>query len=122
MRARLMASVMLCALFGASAWAGTARTASVNPQATPSVESEEQMQATAMLQQLNSQLEAAGYKDVQVLPSAVVVSAKDGSGKPALLLIDLQSMMALRLESPAGAPGGGDSGTTGSGSPEERDR
>jgi len=87
-----------------------------SPPGTAGIESNADTQAIAALQELHQKLEAAGYKDVQVLPEALVVSAKDGNGKQTLLLIDTQTMMALQLEPPA------KSGTTGSGSVDEGGR
>jgi hypothetical protein len=100
---------MLCATFSSGAWAEP-MAASLEPPSTPGIESKAEAQAIAALQELNRKLEAAGYKDVEVLPEALVVSAKDGNGQPTLLLIDTRSMMALQLEAPAR------SGTTGRGS------
>jgi hypothetical protein len=119
MRPHLIATALLCTILsgGALAEGGTAR---LDPQGKPDREMNTETKAVATLEQLHKRLEAAGYKDVQVMPSAIVVSAKDGNGNPTLLLVDLASMLALRLDSP-NSPAV-DSGTTGSGSPDERER
>jgi hypothetical protein len=115
MRKSLIAAAMLCVTFGPSAWADPT-TAKFEPPGTAGIESNAEAQAIAALQELNRKLEAAGYKDVQVLPEALVVSAKDGNGQQTLLLIDTKTMMALQLEAPA------KSDTTGSGSVDEGNR
>jgi hypothetical protein len=109
MRSRLLMSLALCVACttGASA---EARSAPVSLGPTDTAESQISADAEAMqaLEVLNKRLEQAGYKDVQIVPQAIVVRAKDGKGNPALLLVDTETLMALQLQPPesgGAAPG-----------------
>jgi hypothetical protein len=57
---------------------------------------------------MQKQLEAAGLTDVHISPQVHVVQAKDKDGKPVVLVVDPQTMVAIPL---IGGPS-----TTGSGS------
>jgi hypothetical protein len=112
MRLRLIMWFALSVVFAPAAKADTA-TVSLSPPAGaeadvgPDVQA---AQAIKVLEELHQRLEQAGYKDVQIVPQAVVVSAKDAKGNPTLLLVDTETLMALQLQPPQG------SSTTGSGS------
>jgi hypothetical protein len=73
---------------------GTALAQTASPDSGPSI-------ATApdsgrdLQQQIRDKLEAEGFKDVQVRPSAFLVSAKDKNDKPVVMLIGPNSMTVL---------------------------
>jgi hypothetical protein len=109
MRSRLLMSFALCVACTTGA-AAEARSAPVSLGPADTAESQIAADTEAMqaLEVLNKRLEQAGYKDVQIVPQAIVVRAKDGKGNPALLLVDTQTLMALQLQPPengGGAPG-----------------
>jgi hypothetical protein len=113
---RLILSLALTIAFSPAAWAD-AGTVSLTPPGSAGadvVPDAQAAQAMRVLQMLHARLEQAGYRDVQVIPQALVVSAKDHKGNPALLLVDTETLMALQLEPPA-------TGTTGS-APQDQDR
>jgi hypothetical protein len=65
---------------------------------------------------VKQQLEAAGFSDVIVVPSAFVVRAKNTDGNPVMMLIDSDSMTAVELQQ-----GGDQDTTTGQGSSSDED-
>ena len=108
---RMILSLALSVAFASAAFAQpiSAQAASLTPPAFAEADiipDAQAAQATRILQQLHKQLELAGYRDVQIIPQAVVVSAKDHKGNPALLLVDTESLTALQLEPPGTGPTG----------------
>jgi hypothetical protein len=83
-----------------------------DPLATPNAEMSAQVEALLKLQAFTKKLEEAGFKDVQIVPQAVLVHAKDKSDKPVMMIVDTLSMVAVQLQPPT------ESETTGSGSSE----
>jgi hypothetical protein len=81
----------------------------LNPQATPDSQMSAELEAMMKLQAFAKQLAEQGFKDVQIVPQAVLVSAKDKADKPVLMIFDTQTMLAVQLQTPQGE-------TTGSGS------
>lgn len=63
--------------------------------------------------QVKDDLKQAGFSDVQVVPRSFLVEAKDKNGRPVMMLIHENSIMAI-----SGYPED-DSGTTGSGADSE---
>jgi hypothetical protein len=98
--------------------------AQVDPQAAPNAEAHRQaapdaqtspeLEAMMKLQAFAKTLDDAGFKEVQVLPQAVLVSGKDKSDKPVMLIFDTQSMTAVQVQPTH------QSETTGSGSAEDK--
>ena len=64
---------------------------------------------SALSDQVKSDLQQAGFSDVQVVPRSFLVRAKDKDGQPVMMLIHENSIMTI-----AGYPDQG-AGTTGSG-------
>src|SRR5262249_47707528 len=59
-----------------------------------------------MGQQVKQQLEQAGFKDVTMVPTSVLIKTKNPKGNQVVILIDFNTMTALQL-------GSGDDETTG---------
>jgi hypothetical protein len=66
--------------------------------------------ASQLPDQVKNELKQAGFSEVQVVPQSFLVQAKDPHGRPVMMLVHGNSIMAV-----TGYPGEG-SGTTGSGS------
>lgn len=71
--------------------------------------------ASQLPDQVKDDLEQAGFSDVQVVPQSFLVQAKDKNGRPVMMLIHENSIMAI-----SGYPEDG-SGTTGSGADSDQD-
>src|SRR5262249_1706115 len=88
----------------------------LNPQATPDSQTNGELEAMMKLQAFAKKLAEQGFKDVEIVPQAVLVSAKDKSDKPVLMIFDTQTMVAVQLQMPQSeTTGSGSSGDTGSG-------
>jgi hypothetical protein len=71
--------------------------------------------ASDLPNQVKSDLQQAGFSDVQVVPQSFLVRAKDKDGQPVMMLISGDTIMAV-----SGYPKEG-AGTTGSGASSEPD-
>src|SRR5579884_129856 len=103
MRLQLFIPLALSLAFAPGAWA--AGDVSLSPPAVAGDEIDpdaQAAQAAQVLAELHKRLEQAGFKDVQIVPQALVLSAKDDKGNPTLLLVDTETMMALQLQPPQG--------------------
>ena len=69
--------------------------------------------ADDLSRQIRDKLAAEGFKDVQVKPTAFLVSAKDKNDKPIVLLIGPDSMTVLQAEGSNGGGNGADAQTLG---------
>ena len=66
-------------------------------------------QTQPVRQQVQRNLEEAGYTDINIMPESFLVRAKDGSGNPVLMISNPDSITAMQFSS-----GTGSSETTGS--------
>jgi glucose/arabinose dehydrogenase len=110
MRALILAAMLAVCLQGA--WAQEAKV-KTDPSAAPETQMKTEAEAGIRLQAIAKKLEEAGFKDIQVVPQAILVQATDGSGKPVVMIVDTLSMVAIELKTQP------DSGTTGSGSSDD---
>ena len=73
---------------------------SQNPSQSENQSSEQgttpQQSASAIQQQVRHNLAAAGYTDIQVMPRSFLVRAKDKSGNPTLMIINPNSVTAVK--------------------------
>jgi hypothetical protein len=96
--------------------AGFAQFAAAQDAGTgPAPTAEQRAAATKLLklELIQKRLEAAGLKDVRVSPEVHVVQAQGPDGKPVVLAVDPETMIAIPLMIP------GEPSTTGSGSEDE---
>lgn len=75
----------------------------------------------SLRQHIKQDLEKAGFKDVQVMPTSFAARATDQQGRPVVTLIDPDSVMTITAvgspgQSGSGQSGSGQSGSSGSGS------
>jgi len=107
----LIFAVMLVAI-GQAAWAQE-KNIKTDPMVVPNAEMSAEAKFLINLQELANKLEAAGFKEMQILPPAILVHAKDKFDKPVLMLVNPETMVALQIQLPS------ESETTGSGSSDE---
>src|SRR3954468_21355289 len=112
---RLLAVALILGMFiqGASAQLDNVKT---DPTGTPGAEANADLQGVKNLQTFATRLEAAGYKDVVVVPKVVLVQAKDNLGNPVVMIVNSDTMAAIQLQIRM------DDETTGSGSSDESQR
>src|SRR4051794_28709219 len=72
-----------------------------DPMDTPNAEKSAESEVLMKLQEVQKKLEQGGFKDVQIIPQAVLVRAKDKDNKPVMMLIDTETMVAIQLTGPA---------------------
>ena len=82
----------------------------IAPDAQANAEFEAMMKLKAFAQKLDE----AGFKEIQILPQAVLVSARDKFDEPVMLIFDTQTMTAVQVQPPH------QSETTGSGPAEDK--
>ena len=105
------AAVIFAALVqGAPAQSENAKT---DPMDEPNAENSAESEALMNLQDFAKHLEAAGYKDIAIVPQTDVVHAKDKFGNPIAMIVNTEMMIAVQLQTK------GQSETTGSGSSDE---
>ncbi len=75
-----------------------------------------QLEAALRFQEFSKKLEDAGFKDLQIVPQAILIQARDKSDNPVVLVVDTLSMSAIRLHLPP------EKETTGRGSPDDNSR
>lgn len=72
--------------------------------------------AQAIQQQVQNNLQQAGFTDIQIMPSSFLVRAKDRAGNPVMMVINPDSVTAVTdvtggdraASAPSAAPGGGE--------------
>jgi len=74
-----------------------------HPSATPESELKSEAEAFPNFEEFSKKLQDAGFKDIQIIPQAVLIHAKDKSDKPVMMIVDTLSMAALQLQLPAGS-------------------
>ncbi len=102
---RTLGLVAVVSLIASAAVAQTppAQPSQQNKNAAPSPQ--------AVQQQVRKNLQDAGFSDIQMMPSAFLVRAKDKSGNPVMMVINPDSITAVtEIKQPAG------NATTGQGS------
>jgi len=87
----------------------------VDPRGVPHAEGNTEAELTMKLAEFKSQIEAAGFKEVQISPG-LVLQAKDKKHQPITMLIDPQRMIGIELN---GLP---ESEATGCGSVDDLER
>src|SRR5215213_4649853 len=106
MRPVLFAVVFAALAQGASAQQGNVKT---DPFVEPNAENSAESEALMKIQEFAKKLEEAGFLDIEIVPQAVVILAKDKFGKPVTMLLDTEAMVAVQLKTPPASE------TTGSG-------
>jgi hypothetical protein len=109
---RLLIVAVISAALAQAAWAKPNKI-KADPLAEPNAQMSAEMEVLMKLQQFAKKLEDAGFKEIQILPQAVLVQAKDKFDKPVMVLINTDTMVGIQLHT---AP---ESETTGSGAPGE---
>jgi hypothetical protein len=110
MRALIYAVVSASIVQGA--WAQD-KAIKTDPMAVPNAEMSAEAEALMNLQEFAKKLEDAGFREIQIVPQAILIQAKDKFDKPILMLFNPETMVAVQLQSPSGSE------TTGSGSSDE---
>jgi hypothetical protein len=87
-----------------------------DPSAVPDAGTSAEAEAISRLRVLLKKLQEAGFTDVQIVPQAVLIQAKDKSDKPIVMIVDTLTMMAVEIRSPL------EGETTGNGPSEDADR
>jgi len=113
MRQLLAAVLFIVLVQEASAQSGP--TKADHPMSVPQAAENTEAELTMKLAEFKTQMEAAGFKEVQISP-ALVLQAKDKEDQPITMLIDPQRMIGIELN---GSP---ESETTGSGSAVDLER
>lgn len=113
MRTPIVAAMLLATL--AQSAPAAQRKVAADPLVNPSTAETNPGSTILMgLQELESTLRASGFKDVQVMPEAILVQAKTRFDKPVVLIVDTKTMTAVQLRITP------DDDTTGSGSADDR--
>jgi parvulin-like peptidyl-prolyl isomerase len=108
---RILAIPLLLAALAQPAWAQQQPTVA-DPTAVPNAERSFESERLMKLQDIQKKLEQAGFKDVEIIPEAVLVRAKKDD-KSVMMIIDAETMTAIQLTGPS------PSETTGSGSSDD---
>lgn len=64
--------------------------------------------------QIRSNLESAGFKDIKLMPSSFLVRAEDKDGNPVMMVINPDSVTAIKEVQPNQTTGQSQGGTSGS--------
>jgi hypothetical protein len=72
--------------------------AQVDPQIAPDAQANAEFEAMMKLKAFAQKLDEAGFKEIQILPQAVLVSARDKFDKPVMLIFDTQTMTAVQVQ------------------------
>src|SRR5436305_11031806 len=107
----ILSATLATFLSAASAQPGKVKT---DPMAEPDAgQQSAEAQMVLHLQQFANNLQEAGFTDIQAVPGAVVLQAKDRSGKLVTMLFDAQTATATLLNQTP------DAETTGSGNSDD---
>jgi hypothetical protein len=90
-------AVVLLTSFGAHAQSFSQTGTVSNQDAQHRLSIREEVWDGPMGQQVKQRLEQAGFTDVTMLPSFVVISAKNAQGDPVNILIDFDARTAIEL-------------------------
>jgi hypothetical protein len=104
---------VISAALAQTAWAQPSNV-KTDPLAEPNAQMSAEAEVLMKLDEFAKKLEDAGFKEIQIVPQAVLVRAKDKFDKPVMMLVNTDTMVGVQLQT---AP---ESETTGSGSPDER--
>ena len=107
MRAFLVAAMLVALTHDTSAQPNT------DLMAVPNAERSAESEALMNLEDFAKRLEEAGFKEVEVGPTGVLIQAKDKFGKPVIMLFNFDTLVAVQLQPKP------ESETTGSGSSDE---
>jgi len=113
----LSTAIVLAACGSALAQAGnnTGNNEETINQGNPGNSAQNTNNASQLPDPVKNEFKQAGFSDVQVVPQSFLVEAKDKNGRPVMMLIHENSIMAI-----SGYPEDG-SGTTGSGADSDED-
>jgi hypothetical protein len=106
-----MIAVILAAITQGT-WAQE-KTVTTDPMAVPNAEMSAEAELLMNLQEFAKTLEEAGFKEIQIVPQAILIQAKDKFDKPILMLFNPETNLAVQLQGPS------ETETTGSGSSDE---
>jgi len=100
MRATLFALMLTAA--APLAWAAEEKVKG-DAAGAPNAEMEKnaQLEAALRFQEFSKKLEDAGFKDMQIVPQAILIQGKDKFDKPVVLVVDTLSMSAIQLQLPS---------------------
>jgi hypothetical protein len=109
-----MRPLIVAVISAALAQAASAQPSMVkaDPLAEPNAQMNAEMEVLMKLHEFAKKLEDAGFKEIQILPQAVLVRAKNKSDKPVMMLVDTDTMVGIQLQTTP------QSEATGSGSPD----
>jgi hypothetical protein len=91
-----------------------------NPNAGAAPGSPQAGQSTPQMQNLQKSLQDAGFTDIQIMPSSFLVRAKDREGNPVMMVINPDSVTAVKEMGSRSMPDQGS--TTGSDTPRRNSR
>jgi hypothetical protein len=90
-----LALVFATVLLSSAAYAQSSGSSGTN-QATPSTNAAAPRPATAQIaQQIKSNLQEAGFKNIRMMPSSFLVRAEDKNGNPVMMVINPDSVTAV---------------------------
>ena len=110
MRALIFAVIL--AAIAQGAWAQE-KTVKNDPMTVPNAEMSAEAELLMNLQEFTKKLEEAGFKEIQIVPQAILIQAKDKFDKPILMLFNPETNLAVQLQGPS------ETETTGSGLSDE---
>jgi hypothetical protein len=85
----------------------------LDPLASPNAERSAESETLLKLQEIQKRLKQLGFKQVEVVPQAVLIRAIGGDDKPVMMIVDTDAMVAIQLTAPP------QDETTGSGASDE---
>ena len=92
---RIFASIILIAGLAQGALAQGAP--NQDAAAAPDSEMSQASESIMIFQEMQTRLEEAGYKDIEVSPDVYVIRAKDGRNRPVTLVINAETMVSVRI-------------------------
>ncbi len=105
-----MRTLILALLVSVSVVSAQAETTQGDPLTSPNAEMSAESEALMRMQEVQTLLEAAGYKDVQVAPDVLVIRALDATNNPVVMIVDPQTLANLPIEAEPSTTGSGSSG------------